>query len=286
MQNISRDARELTDAVDRWLAAHPQLAEEADRLRRKVTSLHDWVKLFRRKLSATRRHDANHPVARAAADELLNRTRLHLRTFGALTLRIGPADTTSEEGIPLPQLLDGEHEGHTFYCLFRDGICTLQFKPGIEQGELDALLEVVAANGRRDGDDAVTWLWSGRHRHIRIEVESSIGPRLAAMLFARSAQDVSLAGYVGALRAALPDHLPAPEALVGREHAASLAPWGVDPAQVELLLTRGAPATAFPQPDNESGAALAHWFSHQDERLARYAIIRHAAGVLNPGGQP
>jgi hypothetical protein len=279
MQNMSRDARELGDRVDAWAREHQLPEPERDQLRRKLASLLDWLKLFRRALGAVRRYDANHPGWRQACDELLARTRAHLRAFGALTLRLGPGDSYSDEGIALPQVLDGEGEGHTFFCLFRDGIVALHLKPGVQPGELEALLAVVAANGRRDGDDAVTWLWSGRHRHLRLEIEPAMGPRLAATLHAADPSDLALGAYLAPLRAASADAPLDDEPRIERNQLAALTGLGVDPTTAERLLRGGAPAGTFAAPGPDIAQNLRAWFEEPNERASRAGVIRRLAGI-------
>lgn len=277
MQNMSRDSHELGEQVDSYVRQRGLSAAEAAVLRQKLAALLDWVKLFRRAAATARRHDATHPNRRRAADEVVRVTRNHVRTFGALTLRIGPGDAFSDEGLALPHVLDSDLEGYTFFALFRDGIIGFSIKPGFEPAEVEALLEVVAANGRREGDDAVTWLWAGRHRHLRLEVEPSLSPRVAATLRARNPDDLATGAYMSAFLAATPE-LRAPRVVaIGREYAANLTGYGVDPETVERLLTTGAPATQFPPPSQHIADNYARVFSDARDRGGRHALIASRA---------
>jgi hypothetical protein len=239
MQNPSHDNRAVDAFVDGCVTRHNLNAEQAVRLGERTSRAIDWIKSFRRAMGYVRRYGVQHRTARQRIAVTYHETRNLLGEFGAFTLNFGPAETSTADGFVLPPADGTDLESYTFFCLFRDGITSLTLQPGLLAVELESLLEVVAARGRREGDDAVTWLWSGRHPHVRLELEPTISPRVAAAMLARDDDDPMIEAFVRTLEAASPDRVLDPVEYVMKSHAAAFRDQGIDPRIVEHELTGG-----------------------------------------------
>lgn len=283
MQSLQRDGRELTEFVEQYARANALDADQARLLREKLSELLEWLKLMRRTLGYVQRYRPSHPSRQQSSAVLYDATRKFVQRFGRLALTFGPGETFSEEGFVLPQSLDTGMEGYTFFCLFRDGIVALTLMPGITPEELETLLEVVAANGRRDGDDAMTWLWSGRNPHLRIVVEPSMSPRVVAALLSSHPDDPLLGAYYRVLHSAGPsfrEHDAIPE--VARRHAELLRAYGLDPDRVERLLSGQGSHAELAPPGEQARAGYRSFFEDDNDRAARIGALR--TRHLRPGG--
>lgn len=207
MAILTRDERDLQTVVGTWAQANGASEETAQRTRDKLLSVLEWLRALRRLVHTSRRYDISHPTRVEATDQALDGLKPILRRYGALTLHLSLTAVFSEEGIALPSILDADAEGHgqVFHSLSRDGVTKITFKPGIERDEIEHLVEVVAHDGRRDGDNAVTWLWDGRLKHIRVELDPTLAPHAAALAASRGGNDPIVQTYLLALKQAGPD---------------------------------------------------------------------------------
>lgn len=269
MSNLTQDHRSVEAFVRTYVTEHNLERPQAARLLNRTIQTLEWLKSFRRMMGYVRRYGMQHPTAQQQLMVLYDTTRKHLREFGPLTLKFGPGESTTAEGFTLPHAQGTDLESYTFFCLFRDGVSSLTLKPGLLAGELGALLEVVAARGRREGDDAMTWLWSGRHEHIRMELEPTISPRVAAAMLARDDDDPLIEAFMTTLHAAGPARELAIEEHVTRSSAPSFRPQGVDPRLVEHELTGGDMRPGLGAPSAHERTTLRTAFLDPDDRAAR-----------------
>lgn len=262
--------RELTDAA-------------AQRLRLKTLHIIDWLQTFRRALGYAKRYPQRHPTRIEALETVVQATRSILREYGTLTLNFGSGHSRTGDGFELPLSQDDDVQGYTFYPFFRDGVVELQFKPGVTPQELDTVLEICGRDGRRAGDDVVTWVWSGRFKKIRMEVEPVIAPHIAVSLAAQERRDVVLAAYLTALRASGPFSGTAD----GRngfttQHIEGLVDQGVDPETARKRLFDTTPAVWRP-PEPERVKQWRSLFHDLDDRRAR---VMAASRIASRVGEP
>jgi len=269
MSNLSRDNRSVETFVREYAEAHDLTREQAARLQDRTSATMEWLKSFRRCMGYVRRYGMKHPTAQQQLMVLYDRTRKMLRAFGPLTLHFGPGESQTTEGFELPHAQGTDLESYTFFCLFRDGISSMTLKPGLLAGELGSLLEIVAARGRRDGDDAMTWLWAGRHEHIRIELEPTISPRVAAAMLARDDDDPLIEAFMMTLNAADPKRKLAIEEHVTRSEAPSFRPQGMDPRLVEHELGDGDMRPGLGTPSDHERAGFRAAYLDPEDRMAR-----------------
>jgi len=257
-----------------WARAQDLSTAAEKRLVSRLHQLGDWMRTLRRTLGIVRQYGPSHPSAARSSQECFDSTSQFLRTHGPVSVTLGPLEMTSEEGFPL--IAASEVDTHPLYALFRDGIVRLSLRLGLERSEFDALMSVLAAGGRRDGDDAVTWLWTGRHRHLRLEIEPSVSPKLARTLLSRAPDDPSLSHYLSTLLTLTPDE----EMCVERKDAPSLRGQGIDPVKVERLLSKGLAANELEPNINQIGFLLAS----AELRVARNNKIKHIRNIASATG--
>lgn len=270
-------------AIDEFLEAHAaqqQLTDEGrSRLRERLLALVEWLKTFRRSLHFAQRYPPRHPSRAEALEQIVTATKAYLREYGALTLQFGPGTSRTPDGFELPYAQDEDLRKYTFYPFFRDGVVELQLKPGITPIELDTILEICATGGRREDDDVVTWLWTGRFQKVRMEVEPALSPRIAAALAVQAPEDDVLDYYLAALEGAGPFW----SGYDGRaaftvEHAPQLASQGLDEAAVRDCLF-GDAAHKFDGVPTDAVRAWREAYNDHDDRRERLLGAGRAGGV-------
>lgn len=253
MATLSHENRAVDAFVRTYADAHGVSEEAASRLTAKLHAINEWLKTFRRAIHFAQRYPSRHPSRGEALQTVVDATRVFLREYGALTLQFGPGASRTAEGFELPHAQEEDLQRYTFYPFFRDGVVELQLKPGISPVELDTILEICATGGRRDDDDVVTWIWSGRLPKVRMRVEPALSPRIAAALAVQAPEDDILLNYLTALEAAGPFWQGADgRAPFTVEHAESLAGQGIDASRVQAaLFGEAAHRCEPPTPDHQ-----------------------------------
>lgn len=279
MAALSHEVRAVEAYIETYGAKQELTDEGKTRLSTKLYALLEWLKTFRRALHFAQRYPPRHPSRGEALEHVVTATRSFLKEFGALTLQFGPGNSRTPEGFELPYAQEEDLQRYTFYPFFRDGVVELQLKPGITPAELDTILEICATGGRREDDDVVTWLWSGRFQKVRTEVEPALSPRIAAALAVQAPEDDVLANYLGALEAAAPFWQGAdgrPPFTV--EHTEQLASQGLDLNDVQATLF-GERAHKFDRLPTERVRAWREEYNDLDARRERLLGAGRAGGI-------
>jgi HEAT repeat protein len=127
-----------------------------------------WVNQLARTLKTCRLYDANNPTVIRFRDDLAAALRKHLAEHGPLTLRFASDDVLCEEESLYPARSRDDNLALIFH---RDGVRSLGFRPGVENREVDALLDsVLQVSGQNLGqDDLVTLLWEANLMHVDID---------------------------------------------------------------------------------------------------------------------
>lgn len=283
---LSRDERDVQAIVNTWAQATGATPDVVARTSEKLALLLDWLKGLRRVVHNARRYDKAHPTQAQAIDLATDSLRYILKRYGALSLLLSLQGVVSEEGIGLPNILDadGEGHGHVFHCLSRDGVARIIFKPGVERGEIEHLIDVIAHDGRREGDNTVTWIWAGRLDHIRLELDPSIAPHAAALAVSHGSTDPVIQTYLGTLQQADPNVSPRDiRPRICSAHAEALAALGVTRELVAFYQLAGQFDPSQLLPTDEIRATA------QAELADRVALESRAAAVrqkIAAGGIP
>jgi hypothetical protein len=127
-----------------------------------------WVNQLARTLKTCRLYDANNPTVIRFRDDLAAALRKHLAEHGALTLRFASDDVFCDDESLYPARSRDDNMALIFH---RDGVRTLGFRPGVEDREVDALLDsVLQVSGQnQQQDDLVTLLWEANLGHIDVD---------------------------------------------------------------------------------------------------------------------
>jgi hypothetical protein len=270
MALLSYEVRAINEFVLDY-AQRAELSDEAiEHTTQRYTALIEWLKTFRRGLHYAARYPDRHPARHHALKTIVAETKTYLRAFGPLALRFGPGASFTMEGMPMPAA-EGELEarGYTFYPLFRDGVIEIQIKPGVPPEELAALLDICGHDGRRDGDDVITWMWSERFKKIRTATEPALTPHVAAALSHQADVDPVLSAYLDAWQRTAPTATPLDKRPKLRpEHAEHLRPQGLRPELVSERLS-GTANEAAKALSPESMKQYRREFESPDERRTR-----------------
>lgn len=272
MTTLSRDNRAAVEFAHAYAVSHGLDASQHDLLVAKTDAVVDWLKRFRRTLSFAKRYPHDHPQRQSVVDELLQETGSFTSRFGDLVLVLAPDHSETSEGFHLPPETGHEFGHYTFYPMFRDGIARLAVHPGASRFDLDLLLDVVASDGRRDDDDAYTWIWRERPPCLTVVVEPSLTATSATSLAAHDAEDPALHAFLEALSAAGPFYSGSDgRTTFNADTLEGLARQGIDPEYARrLLLDRDASQLLHPV-DPDAAAQLRRLYSHAGDRDARLA---------------
>lgn len=144
-------------------AAAPPEGQEAT-----VKAAAAWLNQLARTLKTCRLYDANNPTVLKFRDELGQSLRRLLEEQGAITYRFTADDVLLEEASLYPARSRDDNIAFPFH---RDGVRALTLSPGIEQREIEALLDaVLQVTGQNLAqDDLVTLLWEAGLRHIEVD---------------------------------------------------------------------------------------------------------------------
>lgn len=112
-----------------------------------------------------RLYPSGHPMARQALDGLMDRLGRHLEMHGPLVLEVEENGLASDG--QQVYTYDASRDNLAF-LMFRDGIRSLSFRPGLEPNELEAFVSRLAHADDLDGadQDLATALWEDDFAHI------------------------------------------------------------------------------------------------------------------------
>lgn len=279
MATLSRDNRAAAEFAHAYATRVGLDRGQHDLLVAKTEALVDWLKRFRRTLSFAMRYPVEHPQRQAVVDDLLRDTQTFIHRYGPLVLRFAPDHSETDEGFHMPAAADSEFGTYTFYPMFRDGIASLRLVPGAGTAELNLLLDVIAARGRRDGDDTYTWIWRARPPSLELEMEPSLTADVATALAAHQSEDPALEAFLSTLVAADPFYSASdPRTTFSADTLDGLAQQGIDPDRARRMLLDPNAAGEAPEVDAAAAASLRTLYGHGGDREARVAAIRTTHG--------
>jgi HEAT repeat protein len=133
-----------------------------------------WVQQLGRTLKTCRLYDGNNPTVIRFREDLGAALSRLLEEQGAVTLKFTSEDVLYEEVSLYPARSRDDNLALPFH---RDGIRGLTFSPGVEEREVDALLDsILQVSGQNFGqDDLVTLLWEAGLTHIDVDYVPSDG---------------------------------------------------------------------------------------------------------------
>jgi len=133
-----------------------------------------WVNQLGRTLKTCRLYDGNNPTVIRFREELHAALVRLLDEHGDFTLKFSPEDVLFEEHSLYPAKSRDDNLALPFH---RDGIRGLTFNQGIEEREVDVLLDsVLQVSGQNFGqDDLVTLLWEAGLEHLDVDYVPSDG---------------------------------------------------------------------------------------------------------------
>ena len=133
-----------------------------------------WLNQLARTLKTCRLYDSNHPTVVRFREDLAGSLKSLLEEQGPLVLRFTNDDVLVGETSLYPARSRDDNLALPFY---QDGIHSLTLSPGIEPGEVEALLEaLLSVTGQNLGqDDLVTLLWEAHLDHVDVEYVPSEG---------------------------------------------------------------------------------------------------------------
>lgn len=141
-----------------------------------------WLSQFARTLKTCRLYDAANPAVLKFREELAVSAGKLVEEHGPLTFRFESADVTLDGQSLHPARSRDDNLAYPFH---RDGVRGLTLQPGLDAGEVGALVDAVLAvtgPALEDGD-LVTLLWEAQLRHVEIDyipAEGDIGDGGAA----------------------------------------------------------------------------------------------------------
>lgn len=280
----NRGALSAVEAANRYAVARGLMPDERMALVRKTEATLEWLKGLRRAAEIARRHARDQVQRHTAVRELTQATAAWHREYGPLEFRLRPGHMTTAEGFPLPQDADPDLGGYTLYPLFRDGIVRLVIHEGVRPDDMDAILDVIAARGRFDGDDAFTRLWLTRGPHIAIEVEPTLWADIAVSLAAQGDDDLAVTAFLATLAAAGPFFSTSDaRSAFTADRLDALADQGVDVAAARRMLLEPDGDALLPAITPAGAATLRALLAQEGDLHAR---IVAAQGRHAPGGTP
>jgi hypothetical protein len=162
---MSTDARQAEPLASQDPAPRDEAATKA---------VSGWVNQLGRTLKTCRLYDGNNPTVIRFREELTGALQRLLDDHGAVTLKFSADDVLFEEASLYPARSRDDNLALPFH---RDGIRGVTFSPGIEEQEVEALLDaVLQVSGQNFGqDDLVTLLWEAGLTHIDVDYVPSDG---------------------------------------------------------------------------------------------------------------
>ena len=145
--------------------------KEADATAKAVAG---WVNHLGRTLKTCRLYDVNNPTVIRFREDLGAALARLLDEHGPITLRFTDEDLLYEEHSLYPARSRDDNLALAFH---RDGIRSLTLTPGIQQAEVEKLLDaILQVSGQNFGqDDLVTLLWEAHLPHIDLDYVPSDG---------------------------------------------------------------------------------------------------------------
>ncbi len=184
----------IDEFIDKYAVAHDLTMTPKNQLRNKLQLLEQWSQKLVQLIGILKTYKPNHPTPKKKTAELLEFAKKIL----PITLKLGAFFVSTEEGYPLRQK---RNQRYIFLPFFRDGIRKITLISAEKPEEFALLLEVLSSKPREE-DNAVTWLWSGRLKTIRIEVAPWYPPNKAAALHVIDPKNKVFGAYVETFLAA------------------------------------------------------------------------------------
>jgi len=127
-----------------------------------------------RTLKTCRLYDRNNPTVVRFREDLAASLVRTLADHGSMKLKFTSSDVLLGEA---SLYAARSHDDNLALPFFRDGVRSLTFSPGIESGEVEALLDrLLRVTSRESGDeDLVTLLWDAHLTHVDVEYVSTDG---------------------------------------------------------------------------------------------------------------
>jgi hypothetical protein len=127
-----------------------------------------WINQFARTLKTCRLYDANNPTVVRFRAELATAASKLIDEHGPVRLRFTSEDVLCEEVSLYPAKSRDDNLALPF---FRDGVRGLALQPGVQQREIETLLDGVlhVTSQTQTEDDLVTLLWEAQLQHIEID---------------------------------------------------------------------------------------------------------------------
>jgi hypothetical protein len=172
-----------------------------------------WYKTLRKAIHVAGKAQPDSAVFQQQGDAVLEATTSVLSRHGVFTLVLTADEIRTPEGFCLPWGIEGD-ELHALFPLVRDGIVGLTLHETIAADTVRGLLILLAAEGRKAGHDALTWLWSMRDPHLHIAVGAWLQARPARALAMLPGSPVAYRAYATVLERVAPQMRPAGSALL------------------------------------------------------------------------
>lgn len=273
---MSRDGRAAAAFATEYARTEQLAPEAAEALTRSTSSLLEWVKAFRRTLAVAKKYPVNHPHREDSRSRLAQATAIHLDAHADIELHFWPDHTRTREGFRIPAATEHELDPYTFFAFYRDGIASIRLRRGVGRRELDVIVNIIAAGGRQQGDDAYLWLWRERFEFVDVRVEPKLNAHLAIALAVRGSMSVSADAFLAAFYAASPFHVSgdARQAFT-TDSFASLVQQGLDPARATQMLSSPKPESLLPPVRQEDVETARNLLTKTAERQARIAALRN-----------
>src|SRR5258706_7191602 len=139
-----------------------------------IRAVASWVNQLARTLKTCRLYDSNNPTVVRFREEIASALQRLLDEHGTLVLRFTADDVLYDEVSLYPAKSRDDNLALPFY---QDGIHALTLSRGIEEPEVEALLDaILQVTGQNLGqDDLVTLLWEAHLDHVDVEYVPSEG---------------------------------------------------------------------------------------------------------------
>ncbi len=187
MRDPERFSREWTARVGADESARQQLLE-------KIELVTIWYRQLSRSVVLVQNFGPGGESSEKALVQFVELSNEFVRRYGKLILRIGTETIITEEGFELPWKTDASSDVHMLFPLVRDGVNGFSILPGVQSETLVGLVAILSSEGRKNGHNALTWLWTYRDPCFQLV----LGPWLSA----RAAYSLATQpGSAGAYRA-------------------------------------------------------------------------------------
>jgi len=130
-----------------------------------IAQARDLVNTFVKTIKAFRLYPAENPSLIGFREQLYRKLQLFLNQYHSLTLKIGESDL-SYQGVPLYE--NPDLKTSLTIVLYKDGLRELHFMEGLEEWELDGLIDLLKRSEsiNQMEDDLVTLMWEKDFLHI------------------------------------------------------------------------------------------------------------------------